>query len=736
VTPSKAGVVFNPTNQSVSVTGSNMTGVNFTATVIPTYSITGTISPSTLGNGVSVALTGAKTGSATANSSGGYTFTGLANGTYTVTPSKGGVKFTPTNQLVVVNSTNVTNVNFTAQATGNYPDLLDIIPTGQVSIAGTGGNRMFQYTHDTLNGGSGPLEILPIYSTNSGNYLGYQHIYSFQNGGWTLVQTIPVAGAFVFDSAHGHFHFPFAAYGLYAANADGSIGAPVAMSSKTGFCIDDSFIYDSTLPNAGAFGNWGACSDPTSIRGLSIGAVDEYDQTDEGQAISIAGLPDGNYWLRAIVDPFNYLAESDESNNEMDTEVAIKGSSVTVLQSVRPVLAPPPVVTLNSPGAGVVSGTVQLALSSPSTIVEAQFLVDGLPFGNVLTNPPYTMSWDTTTVHGGQHWLAGQVEDGNGRFGTSPVTFVTVNNNSTNPPVIMVTDPAAGATVSAVITLAATAASQSGVPTVQFYVDNVAVGAPVTTAPFNTFWDTETAGPGTHVITATATDPFGLVGNSAPVSVTVDNSHPANPIGIEANVSQDGTGTLTTAPFSTSTTSDLIVAFVGFDGPSGSLQTATVSGGGLIWQLGKRSNMQHGTAEIWVAKATDFLTSAQITAKPLNGSSFHGSLTVLAFTNAAGAGVVGQSSAPSGAPDIFLPGIFTGNWVFAVGNDWDNAVGRTPTNGQVLVHQRLDTGTGDTYWVQCTSGPSTADGLVDIHDSAPTADRWNYAAVEIVATKQ
>jgi len=76
------------------------------------------------------------------------------------------------------------------------------------------------------------------------------------------------------------------------------------------------------------------------------------------------------------------------------------------------------------------------------------------------------------------------------------------------------------------------------------------------------------------------------------------------------------------------------------------------------------------------------------------------------------------------------------NWVFAVGNDWDEAIGRTPVSGQVLVHQRVDTQVGDTYWVQSTTAPSPANALVESHESAPTTDQWNYAAVEIVATLQ
>jgi hypothetical protein len=94
---------------------------------------------------------------------------------------------------------------------------------------------------------------------------------------------------------------------------------------------------------------------------------------------------------------------------------------------------------------------------------------------------------------------------------------------------------------------------------------------------------------------------------------------------------------------------------------------------------------------------------------------------------------VGRAGAISGAPDIILPGVVAGDWVFAAGNDWDKAIARTPVAGQVLVHQKVDTATGDTYWVQSTTAPLTANGLVDIHDSAPTSDRWNYAAVEIVA---
>jgi hypothetical protein len=180
----------------------------------------------------------------------------------------------------------------------------------------------------------------------------------------------------------------------------------------------------------------------------------------------------------------------------------------------------------------------------------------------------------------------------------------------------------------------------------------------------------------------------------------------------------------------------LLVAFVAYDGPLGSPQTATVSGAGLNWVLVERSNTQSGTAEIWSARVDGTLSNVIVSAQPGSGTSFHGILTVIGFTNAAGTSVVGRTGAPGGAPDIPLPGVIAGDWVFAVGNDWDNAIARTPVSGQVLVHQKVDTAVGDTYWVQSTTAPSAANALVDIHDSAPTTDQWNYAAVEIVATHQ
>jgi hypothetical protein len=81
---------------------------------LQTYTISGTLNPAAGGNGATLALSGPASAGTTANSSGNYTFAGLANGTYAITPSHTGYTFSPNTQSVTVNGANVSNVNFTA----------------------------------------------------------------------------------------------------------------------------------------------------------------------------------------------------------------------------------------------------------------------------------------------------------------------------------------------------------------------------------------------------------------------------------------------------------------------------------------------------------------------------------------------------------------------------------------------------------------------------------------------
>lgn len=302
----------------------------------------------------------------------------------------------------------------------------------------------------------------------------------------------------------------------------------------------------------------------------------------------------------------------------------------------------------------------------------------------------------------------------------------------TTPPAVSMTAPASGSTVSGTsVTVSATATDNVAVGNVQFLLDGNPLGSPVLQAPYTLSWDSTTVANGTHTLSARATDTAGNTATATAVSVTVSNAAPTGAT-VDTSVSSDGRGPVS-ATVSTSAAGDLLLAFVGSDG-LGSPQTVTVSGGGLTWTLVKRTNTRGGDAEIWSARATTQLSGATVTATQ-STSGYYESLTVVAFKGAAGVGASVGGSASSGAPSVKLTTTKAQSLVYAVGNDYDNAIARTPGTGQVLVHQWVETTTGDTFWVQAISGyVGTAGTVTTINDTAPTTDQWNLSAVEVLSS--
>jgi uncharacterized repeat protein (TIGR01451 family) len=214
---------------------------------------------------------------------------------------------------------------------------------------------------------------------------------------------------------------------------------------------------------------------------------------------------------------------------------------------------------------------------------------------------------------------------------------------------------------------------------------------------------------------------------------------------LDVNVSMDQSTartTVMTPAFSTTTGSELLLAFIAGDyQPSQSstnLSVTSVSGGGLTWVLVKRTNTQAGSAEIWRAFAPSVLTNVTVTATL--SQSVESSITVLSFagvdttgTNGSGAiGAIGSANASSGAPSASLVTTRSNSWVFGVGNDYDNAIARTPGSGQKLVHQDLAP-INDTYWVQMENAATALSGTsVTINDTTPTSDRYNLTTVEVL----
>jgi hypothetical protein len=213
---------------------------------------------------------------------------------------------------------------------------------------------------------------------------------------------------------------------------------------------------------------------------------------------------------------------------------------------------PAPTVSITTPAGGTVVGTITVtatAASQTGTVTSVQFKLDGTNIGAAITGTsPYSKQWASTTATNGAHTLTAVATDALGQTTTSAGVSVTVNNP---PPTVSITLPLNGATISGTASLTANANSTIGMASVQFLVDGVNFGTPVTGSgpTFTKQWFTGPVANGPHTLTAIAFDTQNQQTTSTVVTVTVLNTPPtinitaptggnvAGPITVSANAS-------------------------------------------------------------------------------------------------------------------------------------------------------------------------------------------------------
>jgi hypothetical protein len=126
--------------------------------------------------GATVNLGGAVSATTTTDANGNYSFTGLASGSYTVSPHETGYSFTPTTQAVTLNGASQGGVNFTAQGTASW------------SISGTIGSGCSgcAYVQSTRSSEGGHMDWPTLLNVKAGHALVY--IGEFTN--WTPGATV------------------------------------------------------------------------------------------------------------------------------------------------------------------------------------------------------------------------------------------------------------------------------------------------------------------------------------------------------------------------------------------------------------------------------------------------------------------------------------------------------------------------------------------------------------------
>ena len=131
----------------------------------PTYSISGTVSGDTQ-SGVTMTLSGDASTTTTTGSGGDYSFTGLVNGNYTVTPSEIGYIFTQSSENVTISGADVNNVNFIAKNNDGNISFDDTLSAWEIkSGSWTASNNILTgfFTHEFALGTQGTILLKDEY---------------------------------------------------------------------------------------------------------------------------------------------------------------------------------------------------------------------------------------------------------------------------------------------------------------------------------------------------------------------------------------------------------------------------------------------------------------------------------------------------------------------------------------------------------------------------------------------
>jgi hypothetical protein len=220
-----------------------------------------------------------------------------------------------------------------------YPDLQTASPSNLwVDRQKLDDNRthvLLRFDNEIENHG-GRLEI--VANLNQSRDL-FQQIYDQKVGG-TMVEKRKIASDLIFHPNHNHFHVAdIATYSLYKKASNGTYRITTRKSSKTSFCILDSDKIDPSATNNPSYTTCNA-----SKQGLSAGWADTYTSNLPEQWIDLGTrmLPDGEYALHSMADPFNRIKETNDSNNTGVVLFRVKNGAIQSIGSPPPYCAAKP----------------------------------------------------------------------------------------------------------------------------------------------------------------------------------------------------------------------------------------------------------------------------------------------------------------------------------------------------------------------------------------------------------
>jgi hypothetical protein len=476
-----------------------------------TYSLSGTVAPAALGSGTVLTLTGAASATMTADPGGNYAFTGLANGSYTVTPTKSGVTFTPASQAVTISGGDRT-AGFTATAptwtisgtimpasagAGSSVSLMQGAATVATAIVDASGAWSVSgmvdgsYTDTPSPSGSAFDPASRGVSVSGANVTGVEFTAHASSGPATIDVTV-------------------AKDTLTAAS---SISSPAFSTAAGNELLLALIATDALAPNMTVTGvSGGGLAWTPVVRTNAQGGTSEIWR-------AFAPAPLGNVIVTATLSQSVLSSMTVMSFANVDAAVPV-GATGTGNSAAG---APRASLTTTRDNSWVVGVGNDYANAVPRTVAAGQTLVHQ---DLSSTGDTYWVQRTTTPVaSGGTAVTIGDTAPTGDSFNLSIVEVLSSGSGGgdTTPPAVAVVAPAPNGTAAGLTSLAADASDNVAVAGVQFSIDGVNIGAELTTPPYYMSWNSAAVANGPHTLAARARDASNLT-STASVTVNVDNT--------------------------------------------------------------------------------------------------------------------------------------------------------------------------------------------------------------------
>lgn len=205
-------------------------------------------------------------------------------------------------------------------ATEVLPDLAADAPANQqlqtYVFAGGSTHLLLRFDGFVHNRGPGAVEMRGSFNTGTIMSLTWQRIYRSDG---TYLDDPSRQAEILWEPADGHDHWHLksaARYSLWDATRTSEVGPAM----KVGFCLGDEQRIETNGPSAAWYtypnGICGLHQPAASnvFMGVSAGWRDRYVRTLAFQWVDVTDVQPGTYWLRAEVDPQDFVRETDEVN--------------------------------------------------------------------------------------------------------------------------------------------------------------------------------------------------------------------------------------------------------------------------------------------------------------------------------------------------------------------------------------------------------------------------------------